>query len=99
MQALWGLYFRILILLACFGPIFPCHTRVRGLSNKDILQSDDAENAISTTKFPLRGKRLLTAAITQFEFQGDGTKEEIKQLGSVKYLFWLKLSSVLIILM
>ncbi|KAF3400465.1 hypothetical protein DPV78_005048, partial [Talaromyces pinophilus] len=51
-----------------------------GLSNKDILQLDDAENAISTTQFPLREKCLLTAAITQFEFQGDGTKEEIKQL-------------------
>lgn len=49
-----GMMFPHLNTLVCFGPMFSCNTIIRDFSNKDILQSDDAKNPTSTTKFPPR---------------------------------------------
>jgi 2-keto-3-deoxy-L-rhamnonate aldolase RhmA len=64
------------------------------LSKKKLVQSDDARSAISTTKFPPRGKRSLTAAVPQFEFQRVGAKEVIKQLDSIGSTVFIMVESV-----
>jgi 2-keto-3-deoxy-L-rhamnonate aldolase RhmA len=60
----------------------------------EILQSDDAKSAISTTKFPPRGKRSLTAAVPQFEFQRVGAKEVIKQLDNIGSTVFIMVETV-----
>lgn len=44
---------------------------------------EDARNAVGITKFPPKGKRSLTSALPQFDFQRIAAKDDIQQLDSV----------------
>lgn len=47
------------------------------------MPSEEAKSAVASTKFPPKGRRSLTAALPQFDFQRVGAKDVIRQLDSI----------------
>ncbi|KAH8700937.1 Pyruvate/Phosphoenolpyruvate kinase [Talaromyces proteolyticus] len=65
-----------------------------GIIFPHINTAEDAKRAVSTTKFPPHGKRSLTAAVPQFEFQRVGAKDVIQQLDSTGSTVFIMVETV-----
>jgi len=55
---------------------------------------EDAQNAVSSTKFPPKGKRSLTAALPQFGYQKVGAHDVIQQLNSLGSTVFIMVETV-----